>query len=488
MKSSSEPVATTVSPSRVRATDSSRSSAIRTPARSHFSTIATCHSDSGPSNHSRTAAAIVGPTPSVSASSASSASRIAVIEPNRVASARAAVGPTWRIESATTTRQQRDVLGAVEQAEQSLPVGREHPAVGGPLGLVLLRGAGEQLGGQQPLLVASTKPDGTYDVGGLRAGTYRIGFRPHSQGLAAEYWDNAPTLSSAQDVVVLDGARVAGKDAELAEAGHIAGTVTDQGGAPIDNVGVTAYAWSEVDGEWVEDEWASTDETGAYVLDGLPAGTYLLGFRSDDGDHAFEYWDDAATLESAAGIVVASGATVEGRNAQLAPAAHVTGTVAADRSTASVTVAAYSKGANGWRAVSWAGVQEDGTYDLGGLRSGTYRIGFEDYADGLAPEYWNDKPTVELADDVVVSAGGTTVGKDATLQPVAREAYANTVAPTIAGTPQVGQQRRPSRAPGRLPVRRSPTSGSRTELLSQVPRGRRCSWAPSCRASGSASG
>ena len=40
-----------------------------TPARSHFSTIATCHADSGPSNHSRTASAIVGPTPSVSASS-----------------------------------------------------------------------------------------------------------------------------------------------------------------------------------------------------------------------------------------------------------------------------------------------------------------------------------------------------------------------------------------------------------------------------------
>ena len=66
--------------------------------------MARCQSAPSPSNHSRTDAAIVGPTPSVPASVSSSASRIAAIEPNSVASARAAVGPTWRIDSATSTR------------------------------------------------------------------------------------------------------------------------------------------------------------------------------------------------------------------------------------------------------------------------------------------------------------------------------------------------------------------------------------------------
>ena len=75
-----------------------------TPAAAHVSTMALCHPDSGPSNHSRTDAAIVGPTPSVAASASSVASRTAVIEPSSVASARAAVGPTWRIDSATSTR------------------------------------------------------------------------------------------------------------------------------------------------------------------------------------------------------------------------------------------------------------------------------------------------------------------------------------------------------------------------------------------------
>ena len=75
----------------MRGVDSSRSSAMLTPAASHLSTIARCQSTV---NHSITDSAIVGPTPSAAASSASDAPRIAAIEPNSVASARAAVGPT----------------------------------------------------------------------------------------------------------------------------------------------------------------------------------------------------------------------------------------------------------------------------------------------------------------------------------------------------------------------------------------------------------
>ena len=100
-KPSSEPVTTTVRPSRVRATDASRSSAIRTPAAAHLSTIWACQSTA---NHSMTASAMTPPTPSAWASSSRDAARMASIEPNCDASARAAVGPTCRIERATSTR------------------------------------------------------------------------------------------------------------------------------------------------------------------------------------------------------------------------------------------------------------------------------------------------------------------------------------------------------------------------------------------------
>ena len=51
-----------------------------------------------------TSRAITGPTPSVAASSSSEASRIRSMEPKAVASERAAVGPTCRMDSATSTR------------------------------------------------------------------------------------------------------------------------------------------------------------------------------------------------------------------------------------------------------------------------------------------------------------------------------------------------------------------------------------------------
>ena len=55
-------------------------------------------------NHSVTAAAMVGPTPSTTANSSSEAAMIASRLPYSVASARAAVGPTCRMDSATSTR------------------------------------------------------------------------------------------------------------------------------------------------------------------------------------------------------------------------------------------------------------------------------------------------------------------------------------------------------------------------------------------------
>ena len=97
-----------------------------------------CQSASGPSNQARIDSAMVGPTPSAPASRASSASRIAVIEPNSAASARAAVGPTWRIDSPTSTRHSGRSLAASRLSSSLRAVGREDRAVA----LALLRARG----------------------------------------------------------------------------------------------------------------------------------------------------------------------------------------------------------------------------------------------------------------------------------------------------------------------------------------------------------
>ena len=101
---SSVPVITTDTPASSRAAarlGSKSGSSSRTPASRHLATIARCQSTA---NQSRREAAIVGPTPSTAASASTLAASIAVTEPNSAASARAAVGPTWRMDSATRIR------------------------------------------------------------------------------------------------------------------------------------------------------------------------------------------------------------------------------------------------------------------------------------------------------------------------------------------------------------------------------------------------
>ncbi|CAB4807125.1 unannotated protein [freshwater metagenome] len=101
MKFISDPVTTIVNPARVCGNFSVTASIIKTPDFSHLVTIFRCHFSL---NHSLIDCAITPPTPSISESSSKVARSISAIFPNLFARAWAAVGPTWRIESATKIR------------------------------------------------------------------------------------------------------------------------------------------------------------------------------------------------------------------------------------------------------------------------------------------------------------------------------------------------------------------------------------------------
>ena len=72
---------------------------------------------------------MVGPTPSTAASCSSEAARIASRSPNSVASARAAVGPTCRIDSATSTRHSGRVFATPRLSSRRLPFADIAPAL-----------------------------------------------------------------------------------------------------------------------------------------------------------------------------------------------------------------------------------------------------------------------------------------------------------------------------------------------------------------------
>lgn len=215
--------------------------------------------------------------------------------------------------------------------------------------------------------------------------------------------------------------------AAVGDPGTISGTVTGSG-APLDSIYVAAY--EQVNGEWayVEADGGSavTDETGSYTLTLPEGGSYRLGFEDyGTGDHLGEYYEDAATVDEATTVQVAATPTTV--DVDLDVASHISGTVtgpggvpAADAWVQVYEERTYDDGFTQW---VYAGVgttvSADGTYDVSGLEAGTYRIGFEGADLGLANEYYDDKVSVALAEDVVTGPTAPATGVDAVLVPEA---------------------------------------------------------------------
>ena len=190
-----------------------------------------------------------------------------------------------------------------------------------------------------------TAANGTFAVEGLATGTYRLGFE--ASGFLDEYWNDKSSVESADDIAVTQGATTSGRNAQLATPGKITGTVTaGAGGGPLTGIHVTAYRHGQFGFEEVAE--ATTTAADGYELAGLAVGTYRLEFTDPGGTYKREFWDDKGTLDSATDIPVAASQTVSGRNAALATASHVSGTVTNGSGTGlagiDVTVYAFDDG------------------------------------------------------------------------------------------------------------------------------------------------
>ncbi|WP_165355197.1 carboxypeptidase regulatory-like domain-containing protein [Nocardioides oleivorans] len=162
-----------------------------------------------------------------------------------------------------------------------------------------------------------TRTDGTYDLG-VPAGTYRLRFMPgEGAPLAPQFYGDAATADTSQDVVVGVDDAIYGFDAQLAAEGTVSGTVTDEAGAPLENAEVQLDLL--VGSTWVSGGGAKTDEHGAYTAHRLRRGTYrALILGSDFG----EYWPNQGREEDAGRIEVVAGAAVTGIDAQLIDQEH----------------------------------------------------------------------------------------------------------------------------------------------------------------------
>ena len=162
---------------------------------------------------------------------------------------------------------------------------------------------------------AVARADGRYHLE-VPPGDYVVEVIDPSGDRLPQWFDGHPasSLGDADPVTVEADATTTVDPALTPVRGAIVGTVTaDGGGGPVESAWVAA-----VDSQGRLAGGTRTDAAGGYALPGLVTGGYYLVFVDPVGGHAFEFFDDAASITSATPVVVTGGATATA-DAALAP-------------------------------------------------------------------------------------------------------------------------------------------------------------------------
>lgn len=260
--------------------------------------------------------------------------------------------------------------------------------------------------------------DGAFAFEALTAGTYTLQFSPPAGSqLVGEWWNDQSMEWYADTFEVEDGAEVSGLEATLAIGGSLAGVVSGDGGAPLPEATVTAYALVDGNLEYGGSSW--TGEDGAFTIAGLAAGRYTLEFSPPWGSaYTGEWWDDRPDQSDADTVSVVGGETLDGLDATLSAGGGISGQVTGDDGE---PLPGVNVAASNWGSWGFATTDADGRYELVGLSAGSYTLSFapDEYEPGPAAgyirEYWDDVLVEYDATPVVVESGQAVTGIDARL-------------------------------------------------------------------------
>lgn len=269
-----------------------------------------------------------------------------------------------------------------------------------------------------------TDSNGLYTLTGLPARTYRVVFSDPAGIYAQNSWTSSATVESGSDIPMEAGATVSDIDVVMAPGVAISGTVRYQGDAsPIEGIQVIAWIWDAERWVWASDR--HTDASGAYMMNGLPAGQYRVQFASSDQTYAAHYYDGASTRNSANDVILSIGQSEPGIDATLALASGISGTVTGPDGVTPlenmfVQVYQWDTINSLWEPIRRAISGSDGAYMIGGLAAGTYRLGFISPFGDYAPRFFQDATDLSSGADVFVAAETTVTGIDVSLAPAAR--------------------------------------------------------------------
>ncbi|MEU1972179.1 carboxypeptidase regulatory-like domain-containing protein [Microbacterium sp. NPDC019599] len=304
-------------------------------------------------------------------------------------------------------------------------------APGAALGGTVTDGSGAAVGGAQVVAYlkdpsdpsgwvgqawGTTADDGTYLFTRLPAGAYKVTFGSGSDGIIPESW--LDDQGENPTVIALEaGQWLTGISPTVVRAGAIAGVVTDDAGAPLEGVSVSARAVVVPGYPSVESVGVVTDPEGRFALGGLPAGEYAVRFapQGSSANVVAEWWDDSPGADSASRVIVRAGSTVSDVNASLAAGATIAGTVRDGHGSpmADASVAVYR--VDGTFVTSVASTA-DGAFSVPYLPADSYQLEFSARKDGgVLTEWWDDAASRGAASVISLAAGETVENIDAIL-------------------------------------------------------------------------
>jgi hypothetical protein len=301
------------------------------------------------------------------------------------------------------------IAGVVRSAETEAPVSGIRVCVYAP-------------GAMAPVACQTTGALGDYEVSGLMAAQYEVEFSsPEESGLnyLTQFYKGAAGRAEAEKVTVTEAGSQSGVDAALATGGRVGGHVTNSEGAPLPAVRVCAL--DPATGAPVR--CVSSDQAGDYAIVGLATGDYQIEFSPVESEPKYvkQFYAAAAARQFATAVPVQAGApTAAQANATLQLGGNISGTVsyaAGKRALAGVLVCAADASIG---ADLCAKTAADGTYTIGLLPAGEYRVHFDPSEAGnpYAPQFYEAAETEADARLVAVAPGSSVAGIDAVLRGV----------------------------------------------------------------------
>jgi hypothetical protein len=243
----------------------------------------------------------------------------------------------------------------------------------------------------------------SYEISQLPTSIYK-GYAYINDSLVDEYYNNKSDWASADPLSVTEGATISDINFTLAVGGKITGTVTSSAKGPLQNISI--FAVSTTDQRFAPRS-TSTDASGKYKLNGLRTGYYKILARGDS-TYAWEYYNGKSSWSSADSVRVIAPDSVSGKDFALDVGGVITGYV---YGAGAVPIAdAYLEASLPiFQSLvgRWTTTAADGSYKLGGLRTGYYWV----YTSIECDEMWyNDESIYQNADSVPVTMPDTTSG------------------------------------------------------------------------------